>query len=187
VGLNNLAIPDSLSRQDYWYRSVFDAPLGLQGKDLTLTFKGINYSAEVWLNGTRLGAIKGAFIRGVFDVTAAVQTGRRNVLAVRVSPPPHPGIPHEQSIAAGPGENGGNLAIDGPTFIASEGWDWIPGIRDRNTGIWQEVELNSGRAGNCGCSIHTSSPACRCRAPIPPMCPSPLRSKTGRRTRPMPP
>jgi hypothetical protein len=24
-GLNNLAIPDSLSRQDYWYRSVFDA------------------------------------------------------------------------------------------------------------------------------------------------------------------
>jgi hypothetical protein len=143
VGLNNLAIPDSLSRQDYWYRSVFDAPLGLQGKDLTLTFKGINYSAEVWLNGTRLGAIKGAFIRGVFDVTAAVQTGRRNVLAVRVSPPPHPGIPHEQSIAAGPGENGGNLAIDGPTFIASEGWDWIPGIRDRNTGIWQEVELRA--------------------------------------------
>ena len=143
VGLNNLAIPDSLSRQDYWYRSVFDAPRDLQGRDLTLTFKGINYSAEVWLNGARLGAIKGAFIRGVFDVTAAVQPGRRNALAVRVSPPPHPGIPHEQSIAAGPGENGGNLAIDGPTFIASEGWDWIPGIRDRNTGIWQDVELRA--------------------------------------------
>ena len=30
-GLNNLAIPDSLSRQDYWYRSVFDAPeLGIE-------------------------------------------------------------------------------------------------------------------------------------------------------------
>ncbi|HEX3913363.1 MAG TPA: LamG-like jellyroll fold domain-containing protein [Steroidobacteraceae bacterium] len=142
-GLNNLAIPDSLSRQDYWYRSVFDVPSHLAGKEFTLTFKGVNYAAEVWLNGARLGAIKGAFIRGVFNVTAKLLPGRRNVVAVRVSPPPHPGIPHEQSIAAGPGENGGNLAIDGPTFIAAEGWDWIPGIRDRNTGIWQEVELNA--------------------------------------------
>src|SRR5271165_3103071 len=142
-GLNNLAIPDSLSRQDYWYRSVFDVPGALQGRDLTLTFKGVNYTAEVWLNGARLGAVKGAFIRGVFDVTGTLRPGQRNVLAVRVSPPPHPGIPHEQSIAAGPGENGGNLAIDGPTFIASEGWDWIPGIRDRNTGIWQDVELKA--------------------------------------------
>ena len=72
--------------------------------------------------------------------------GKRTVIAVRVSPPPHPGIPHEESIAAGPGENGGWVALDGPTFAASEGWDWIPGIRDRNTGIWQDVELKaSGR------------------------------------------
>ena len=142
-GLNNLAIPDSLSRQDYWYRSVFDAPADLRGKELTLTFKGINYAADVWLNGERLGAIQGAFIRGVFEITGKLQPGRSNALAVRVSPPPHPGIPHEQSIAAGPGENGGNLAIDGPTFIAAEGWDWIPGIRDRNTGLWQGVELKA--------------------------------------------
>jgi hypothetical protein len=142
-GLNNLTIPDSLSRQDYWYRTEFNPPASFRGKEFTLTFKGINYTAEVWLNGQRLGNIKGAFIRGVFNITAIVQAGRNNALAVRVSPPPHPGIPHEQSIAAGPGENGGNLAIDGPTFIASEGWDWIPGIRDRNTGIWQEVELSA--------------------------------------------
>ena len=62
---------------------------------------------------------------------------------MRISPPPHPGIPHEQSIAAGPGENGGMLALDGPTFIATEGWDWIPGIRDRDSGIWQNVELRA--------------------------------------------
>jgi hypothetical protein len=140
-GLNNLAIPDSLSRQDYWYRSVFNVPADVQGREFTLTFKGINYAAEVWLNGARLGAIKGAFIRGVFNVTGQLRAGGSNVLAVRVSPPPHPGIPHEQSIAAGPGDNGGSLAIDGPTFIATEGWDWIPGIRDRDTGIWQDVEL----------------------------------------------
>ncbi len=145
-GLNNLAIPDSLNRQDYWYRSVFDVPASLQNRELTLTFKGINYAAEVWLNGERLGAIKGAFIRGVFDATGKILPGRSNVLAVRISPPPHPGIPHEQSMAAGPGENGGMLAIDGPTFIATEGWDWIPGIRDRNSGIWQEVELSASDA-----------------------------------------
>lgn len=33
------------------------------------------------------------------------------------------------------------LCLDGPTFISSEGWDWVPGIRDRNIGIWQDVHL----------------------------------------------
>ena len=61
-----------LSRQDYWYRSEFERPRELDGKTSTLTFKGINYAAEVWLNGVRLGDIKGAFIRGVFDVTRAI-------------------------------------------------------------------------------------------------------------------
>lgn len=142
-GLNNLAIPESLNRQDYWYRSHFVAPADLEGRRLTLTFNGINYDAEVWLNGARLGHIRGAFVRGIFDASSIVKPGGENVIAVRVSPPPHPGIPHEQSVAAGPGQNGGNLAIDGPTFIATEGWDWIPGIRDRNTGIWQDVELSA--------------------------------------------
>jgi hypothetical protein len=142
-GLNNMAIPESLNRQDYWYRSEFLVPPQLAGRQLSLTFNGINYAAEVWLNGVCLGAIRGAFIRGTFDVTALAHAGSANVLAVRVSPPPHPGIPHEQSVAAGPGENGGNLAIDGPTFIATEGWDWIPAIRDRDTGIWQNVELSA--------------------------------------------
>ena len=144
--LNNMAIPESLARQDYWYRSSFEAPATLDGKTLTLTLKGINYAAEVWVNGSRMGNIRGAFIRGSFDVTGRVQPGKRNVVAVRVSPPPHPGIPHEESISAGPGENGGWVALDGPTFVASEGWDWIPGIRDRNTGLWQDVTLSaSGR------------------------------------------
>ena len=141
-GLNNMAIPESLSRQDYWYRSVFATPeSGRAGRHLTLEFEGINYSAEVWLNGRRLGAIHGAFTRGRFDVTGMLNSGGPNVIAVRVSPPPHPGIPHEQSVSAGPGNNGGAMAIDGPTFIATEGWDWIPGIRDRNTGLWQGVNM----------------------------------------------
>ena len=142
-GLNNMAIPESLSRQDYWYRTEFTVPNRAAGRNHTLTFNGINYAAEVWWNGTRLGAIKGAFTRGVFDLPAARIADGRNALAVHILPPPHPGIPHEQSVAAGPGENGGQLAIDGPTFIATEGWDWIPAIRDRNIGLWQGVELRA--------------------------------------------
>src|SRR6202042_3154182 len=102
-----------------------------------------NYAASVWLNGQPLGSIKGAFIRGVFDVTSIAKPDRANVLAVRVSPPPHPGIPQEQSVKGGPGENGGIMCLDGPPFVAPEGWDWIPAIRDRDTGIWQPVTLTA--------------------------------------------
>ena len=141
-GLNNLTIPESLNKQDYWYRNEFKAPK-TSGRRMTLTFEGINYAAEVWLNGQPLGNIKGAFIRGIFDVTDVLKQGQANVLLVRVSPPPHPGIPHEQSVLGGPGENGGAMCLDGPTFVATEGWDWIPAIRDRDTGIWQPVTLSA--------------------------------------------
>lgn len=137
-GLNNMRIPERLSRQDYWYRTSFTVPEAAAGKRLTLVFGGINYAAEMWANGQRLGSTRGAFIRGQFDY---VPVAGENVIAVKVSPPPHPGIPHEQSVAGGVGLNGGQLAADGPTFIDTEGWDWIPGIRDRNTGLWRPVEL----------------------------------------------
>ena len=149
-GLNNLAIPESLNKQDYWYRLEFKAPKAVSGRQLTLTFQGINYKASVWLNGQSLGTMTGAFIRGVFDVTKILKPGQTNALAVRVSPPPHPGIPHEQSIKGGPGENGGMMCLDGPTFVATEGWDWIPAIRDRDTGIWQPVILSASGSVEIG-------------------------------------
>ena len=138
-GLNNMAIPESLARQDSWYRAEFTAPSPLPTHQL-LTFGGVNYAAEVWLNGTRLGSVRGAFIRGQFDVTGRLRPGA-NAIAVRISPPPHPGIPNEESLY-GAGFNGGMQALDGPTFFATEGWDWIPGIRDRNAGLWQGVTLS---------------------------------------------
>jgi hypothetical protein len=143
-GLNNLAIPESLNKQDYWYRNEFTVPASAltAGSHAELTFQGINYAAAVWLNGKMLGETKGAFRRGNFDVTGALKPGEKNVLAVRISPPPHPGIPQEQSILGGPGENGGAMVIDGPTFVATEGWDWVPAIRDRDSGIWQPVTLH---------------------------------------------
>ncbi|HEY0321788.1 MAG TPA: LamG-like jellyroll fold domain-containing protein [Pyrinomonadaceae bacterium] len=142
-GLNNFAIPETLNKQAYWYRTEFRPPASLKGQRFTITFQGINYFAQVWLNGMPLGEIKGAFTRGEFEVSALLIPGKPNALAVRVQPPPHPGIPHEQSVMAGPGANGGAMCLDGPTFICTEGWDWIPAVRDRATGIWQEVMLKA--------------------------------------------
>ena len=140
-GLNNLAIPEKLNRQDYWYRAEFPTPAAAGQPNLSLRLDGINYRAEVWLNGQLLGHIAGAFTRSAFDVSRTLRPGGRNALAIRISPVPHPGIPNVQSIALGSGLNGGAMELDGPTFVASEGWDWNPPMHDRDTGLWQDVHL----------------------------------------------
>lgn len=139
-GLNNLAIPDSLCRTDWWYRLVFEFPAEQIGKRCFIVLDGINYRAEIWLNGVKLGRMDGAFVQGKFDATGCMKTTGKNVLAVRILPPSNPGIPQEQN-GMDHGNNGGVLCLDGPTFICTEGWDWIPGIRDRNIGLWQDVRL----------------------------------------------
>lgn len=136
-------IPDSLCRQSYWYRTVVSVPQNYGGKKIWLNFDGINYSAQVWVNGKPAGQIKGAFARGIFDISTLVAAGKSAVIAVLISPQPNPGVPHEHTIASGMGLNGGITAIDGPTFLCSLGWDWIPAIRDRNTGIWRKVFLSA--------------------------------------------
>ena len=139
-GLNNLAIPEELCRKDWWYRCSFSLSEDMLSKEtLELLFGGINYKADIWFNGEKLGNIAGAFIRGRFDITDLAKP--ENTLAVHIFPPANPGIPHEQSPRSGAGKNGGALCLDGPTFFCSEGWDWIPGVRDRNIGIWQDVRL----------------------------------------------
>jgi hypothetical protein len=136
-------IPERLCRTSYWYRTIFSVPTEYAGKKVWLNFEGINYAAEVWLNGKDVGAIKGAFVRGIFDVSSLVTPGQKATLAVLVAPQPHPGNPYEHTIAHGLGKNGGDTAIDGPCFLCTIGWDWIPAIRDRDTGIWQKVFLSA--------------------------------------------
>ncbi|TCK75316.1 glycosyl hydrolase 2 galactose-binding domain-containing protein [Acidipila rosea] len=140
-GLNNLDIPERLNKQDYWYRAEFVAPKKNGSSHVSLVLDGINYHAEVWLNGQHLGAMTGAFTRGVFDVSKVLHGDGKNALAIRISPVPHPGIPNVQSIILGSGLNGGAMELDGPTFVASEGWDWNPPMHDRDTGLWQNVHL----------------------------------------------
>lgn len=66
-------------------------------------------------------------------------------MAVLIFPPNNPGIPHEANMEHF-GPNGGALCLDGPTFVATEGWDWMPAMRDRSIGIWQDVRLSFGGA-----------------------------------------
>src|SRR5580693_5731848 len=142
-GENMRAIPESLNKTDYWYRTTFSVPAAYRGRHIWIHFGGINYSAQIWVNGHEVGTMRGAFIRGDFDVSQFVQPGRRCALAVLLAPQPHPGVPHEHTVALGVGQNGGETAIDGPTFLSTIGWDWLPAIRDRDTGIWLPVTMDS--------------------------------------------
>jgi hypothetical protein len=136
-------IPDSLSRASYWYRTLVEVPAAYKGRKTWLNFDGINYTAVVWVNGTYLGTMKGAFQRGIYDITDQVKPGQKAAIAVLITPQPHPGDPHEHTIADGMVTNGGITAIDGPTFLSTIGWDWLPGIRDRDSGIWNKVFLST--------------------------------------------
>ena len=136
-------IPDTLCRTNWWYRTVFTVPLAAEGTITWLHFDGINYAAEVWVNGQRAGEIRGAFVRGQFDITKLVNSGQPAAIAVLVSPQPHPGTPIQHNVKNGIGRNGGVTAIDGPTFLCTIGWDWLAGVPDRDTGIWRGVWIST--------------------------------------------
>ncbi len=144
-GDNQLYLSDSFFYADFWYRNEFTAPVapasGNQPGQLQwLHFDGINWKAEIFLNGEHLGRIDGGFMRGVFDVTGKLRPGQPNALAVRVLREATPGSTKQKTFES-PGPNGGAPGADNPTYHSSIGWDWIPTIRGRNTGIWGDVFL----------------------------------------------
>jgi hypothetical protein len=138
---NQLQISDSYFCSDFWYRTEFDLPSGRPQKKVFLNLNGINWKAEVFFNGEKLGMIEGAFIKSSFDISRLVNAGGQNSVAVRIIRNENPGIVKLQNLKTA-GSNGGALGKDNPTFHASIGWDWIPTIRGRNTGIWNDVYLS---------------------------------------------
>lgn len=138
-GLVNEAIIDiaDSGREYYtfWFFTRFQAPMSVNTL-AWLNFRGINYSADVYLNGHQKVLPKGMFRRHSLDVTDMLHSAGDNFLAVLVYPPDHPGrIPNE-------GGQGGDHDIgkDVATQYV-EGWDWMAPIRDRNTGIWDQVSI----------------------------------------------
>src|ERR1700683_3725635 len=72
-GENMRAIPESLNKATYFYRTTLTIPAAYKGRLTWLHFAGINYSAEIWVNGHQVGSMRGAFVRGDFDITAYVK------------------------------------------------------------------------------------------------------------------
>ena len=104
----------------WWYRKEFSvAPP--DGGQVWLNFEGINYRANVWLNGKLIAddkQIAGAYRTYEFNVTGAVLAGKPNVLAVEVfAPEPD------------------NLAI---TWV-----DWNPAPPDKDMGLWRDVYVTT--------------------------------------------
>src|ERR1035438_6049860 len=135
-------ISDSFFQADFWYRNEFSLPPSFSGRQVWLNFDGINWKAEVFLNGERLGRIEGAFMRGRFDATPKLLAGRKNVLAVRILKTATPGSVKEAT-ARNTDKNGGAPGADNPSFNASIGWDWIPPLRGGEPGIWTRVYLEA--------------------------------------------
>lgn len=138
---NQLQVSESFFNSDFWYRDEFEVPEGFKQDRLFLNFDGINWKANVFVNGKPVGRIDGAFMRGKFDVTDLVVPGK-NVVAVEIIKNAHIGAIKEKNKQS-TDFNGGILGADNPTFHATIGWDWIPTVRGRNIGIWNDVFLTS--------------------------------------------
>ncbi len=88
---------------------------------VALEFDGINYRANVWLNGQKIADAKdlyGAFRRFEFDITKIAPPGQKAVLAVEVFPP----VPGEPTIG----------------FV-----DWSPAPPDRSMGLFRQVRIRT--------------------------------------------
>lgn len=170
-GMNNMYIPDASDtfnttyhleqysflpndpnpwKKPYWYRTIFQVPASDKGKHFELIFKGINYRAEVWVNGQRIAdsaQMAGMFAEYRLDVSGVVHPGQPNGLAVKIYPLDEAGTPSPPQLKAlgdfflngGPNGNIGKNV----TMLCSIGWDWIPEVHDRNMGIWQPVYLRT--------------------------------------------
>jgi exo-1,4-beta-D-glucosaminidase len=110
---------DSPYQCGWWYRKQFQVPAGYQDKTIWLHLAGINYRANIWLNGQLVADTKqiaGAYRIYYLDITKAIAVGQPNVLAVEVFAPL-------------------------PTELGINWVDWNPAPPDKNMGLWGPVDL----------------------------------------------
>lgn len=122
-GINMQKVDPSLFKQSWWFRKSFDLSSTDIGKKISLRFNGINYRADMFINGKKVAdkdTFAGAFRMFTFDITSYVQEGK-NTVALRI-------LQH----------------ADGEYSIGFVDWNPLP--VDRNMGIFREVflEINEG-------------------------------------------
>lgn len=168
IGMNNFLIPDVSDafnaahdllkyshlpekinpwKDPYWYRTTFKIPEDAKGRQIWLNFDGINYRADVWLNGTQIAdssETAGMFQRFKFNITDYIKTGTINYLTVKIYQTDHPGTPDPgtQFNVFGPTRGHSTDIFKDVTLKLSGGWDCAPVVRDRNIGIYQNVFLS---------------------------------------------
>ena len=127
IGSNFSDLPmhqDSPFMVPWWYRKTFVLPENYKGKTIWLDFAGINYRANIFLNGKQIAGyddVAGAWRTYEFNITDAALPGKTNVLAVEVFSPTEK-----------------DLAI---TFV-----DWYPSPPDKNMGLFRDVDNPDQRA-----------------------------------------
>lgn len=137
-GMNNQLIPDiyTTGREyyTYWFATDVAEVYPVNGDQVWLQLRGVNYSCDVYYNGHKLNKVthKGMFLRQEYNITPFMQKSGRNRLAVIVYPPDEVGNPN-----GGQGGDGTIAKTVSHQYVA--GWDWIQPVRDRNTGIWDKV------------------------------------------------
>ncbi|MBE0666973.1 MAG: glycosyl hydrolase, partial [Bacteroidales bacterium] len=139
-GMNNEKIPDVYTEgrdlYTYWFYNRFSTEGIDSTRQVWLKFRGINYFAEIYLNGQHINTVKheGMFLREKYNITPYLNNTGYNRLAVLVEPPANPGNPN--------GGQGGDGTIGRDvTMQFTAGGDWIQPVRDRNTGIWDKVSI----------------------------------------------
>ncbi|MFG1932799.1 glycoside hydrolase [Mycobacterium sp. NPDC048908] len=145
-GTNLAAVPQDLYKQDWWYRTTFIAPAG--HSTYLLEFPGINYRAEIWLNGHLIAGndqIVGMHVRHEVDASRWINQGENNALAVKITP--------ERALQDIDGVeladswydwiNWNYLGYQGPGKNPANGNSFVP---DRNAGIWKPVYLKTSGA-----------------------------------------
>jgi len=118
-GQNLAAISPEPFKQGWWYRTEFTAEKVGDGTHTRLRFDGLNFRADIWLNGKKLEGrdeICGTFRTFDLDITTELKAGA-NALAVEVFP-----------------SQPGDFTMG---FV-----DWNPLPPDRNMGIFREVKLH---------------------------------------------
>jgi cytochrome b involved in lipid metabolism len=136
-GFNNEKIKDiyETGREYYTYWFVNDfQETAKKGEEVWLTFRGINYSVDIFINGHKVNKepYKGMFLRKTFNITDFLNSDGANRLAVLVHPVDEVGNPNG-------GQGGDGMIAKNVSSQYVAGWDWIQPIRDRNTGIWDKV------------------------------------------------
>jgi len=145
-GMNNEKIADiyNVGKEHYTYWFVKDFNESAAGNDqVWLQFRGINYKAEIFLNGKKVNqkTHEGMHLRAKYNITKLLSSTGKNRLAVIVYPPDFPGNPNG-------GQGGDGTIAKGLTTQYTAGWDWIQPTRDRNTGIWDKVTIEKTKGIN---------------------------------------